>query len=254
MTKGKNPEIDNDEYTKLEEVSEKYDPSNPENDFDYWIIQYDFHALNKWIIGDKVIELGCGKGVLTKKLARKCKELKVVEGSLENINHVKNELNDLNNISYYHSLWQDFNYKRNDISDVVFSSGLEHINKEVSSIIFNNIKNWLKPGGKLHIIVPNSNSLHRKVALYMGLIKDVHELSPRDLLLKHERVFDKDLLFEEIKENGFIIKHQEGIFLKPLPNSMMMKLKEDVIRGFGEISVEYPDDSAHIYVVCENKH
>jgi 2-polyprenyl-3-methyl-5-hydroxy-6-metoxy-1,4-benzoquinol methylase len=238
-------------FSDLEEVSNNYDPSNPENDFDYWLIQFDFQSLDNYLIGDKVLELGCGKGVLTNKLAKKCKQLILVEGSIRYIDYVKEELKNQNNIEYHHSLWEEFHYGASDISDVIFSSGLEHINKKTAIKIFDNIKKWLRPGGKLHIIVPNANSLHRRVAYHMGLIKDVHELSDRDRLLKHERVFDKDILYDEIQENGFKITHWEGIFLKPLPNSMMMKFNNDIIKGFNGISNELPDYCAHIYTVCE---
>jgi 16S rRNA A1518/A1519 N6-dimethyltransferase RsmA/KsgA/DIM1 with predicted DNA glycosylase/AP lyase activity len=36
-------------------------------------------------VGDKIIELGYGRGVLTEKLAEVCKELIVVDGPKENI-------------------------------------------------------------------------------------------------------------------------------------------------------------------------
>jgi len=44
-------------------------------DFDYWLIQYDFNSLKNQLLGDKVIELGYGRGILTEKLSNVCKEL-----------------------------------------------------------------------------------------------------------------------------------------------------------------------------------
>ncbi len=235
----------------LEKIAKNYDPSNPNYDFDYWLIQYDFNSLNKFLIGDKIIELGCGRGVLTEKLAEVCKELIVVDGSKENINYVKKKLKEMKNIDYYQSLWENFEYKSNDISDIVFSMGLEHLGEKNVLNVLKKIKKYLSENGKLHIIVPNAYSLHRKVAYQMGIISDVHDLSERDQLYGHKRVYDKELLLHEINECDYKIVHVEGIFLKPLPNSMMMELNEDVIHGFGEISKEYPDNSAHIYVICQ---
>lgn len=245
--------VDKTKFNYLEEVSDKYDPSDPKKDFDYWLIQFDFQTISKNLIGKKVIELGCGKGVLTKRLSKICEKLIVVEGSQNYIEDVKKELGVKNNIEYHHSLWQEFNYENDDISDVIFSSGLEHVNTFTASEIFENIKKWLKPNGRLHIIVPNANSLHRRVAYHMGIIKDVHELSDRDILLKHERVFDKESLFEEVTENNLDIKKYEGIFLKPLPNAMMKNLNPEIIYGFNEISEELSDFCAHIYVMCVKK-
>jgi len=236
---------------ELEEIARSYDPSSPEKDFDYWLINFDFEALSKFIIGEKVIELGCGKGVLTEKLAKVCKEVTAVEGSMENINYVQRKLKDYSNIYYCHSYWEEFEHKNSDISDVVFFMGLEHLNKEAASNVLSKIKNWLRSDGKLHITVPNAYSLHRRVAWYMNAIKDVHEFSERDKLFGHKRVYDKETLFKELKDCGYRILHWEGIFLKPLPNNGMMDLNEKIIRGFYEVGKELPDYCAHIYAVCE---
>jgi 2-polyprenyl-3-methyl-5-hydroxy-6-metoxy-1,4-benzoquinol methylase len=235
---------------ELEKIAQKYDPSSPEKDFDYWLIQFDFETLSKFLVGKKVIELGCGRGILTEKLTKICDEIIVVEGSEKNINFVKEKLNN-SKVKFYHCLWEDFEYKNCDISDVVLSMGLEHLDEEAALKILNKIKNWLKPNGRLHIVVPNAYSLHRRVAYYMGMIKDVHEFSERDRLFGHKRVYDKEMLFRELKSCGYKILHWEGIFLKPLTNAMLMNLNEKVIRGFYEVGKELPDYCAHIYVVCE---
>lgn len=236
----------------LEKIAKYYDPTDPKKDFDYWLITYDFNSLSSFLLGDKVIELGCGRGVLTEKLSDVCKELIVVEGSENNIKFAKEALKNKKNISYHHSLWQNFDYP-SDVSDIVFSMGLEHLDRNEAIITLNKLKSCLQENGRMHIIVPNANSLHRRVAYHMGLIKDVHELSDRDKLYGHKRVYDKNLLFEELNKCGYKIIHNEGIFLKPLPNSMMIKFSEEIIKGFCKISKEYPDECAHIYAICVNK-
>ena len=236
---------------ELEKIAERYDPSSSEKDFDFWLIQFDFETLCKFLIGKRVIEVGCGRGVLTEKLAKVCEELIVVEGSQKNIAHVREKLKNYPNVKFYHLLWQDFEYKNSDISDVVFFMGLEHLNKETALKVLNTIRNWLRPDGKLHVVVPNAYSLHRRVAWYMDMIKDVHEFSERDKLFGHKRVYDKEMLFKELKDCGYKILHWEGVFLKPLPNAMMVNLNEKIIRGFYEVGKELPDHCAHILAVCE---
>lgn len=233
----------------LEEIAKKYDPTTPAKDFDYWLIQYDFDSLSKFLIGDKVLELGCGKGVLTEKLSGVCRELIIIEGSKKNINYVRKRIKK-DTIKFTHSLWQDFEYSSKDISDIIFSMGLEHLDPEDSIDILKKLKKYLKKDGRLHIIVPNAYSLHRRVAYYMGIIQDVHELSNRDRLYGHKRVYDKNLLFDEVKKCGYKIIHWEGVYLKPLPNQMMMDLNPDVIRGFYNMGSELPDYCTHLYIVC----
>jgi hypothetical protein len=84
----------------------------------------------------------------------------------------------------------------------------------------------------------------------MNLLEDVHELSEGNQLLGHARVYDKEMLFDELKECGFDVLHWEGIFLKPLPNDMMTSLDRSVIYGLYQIGRELPDYCAHIYALC----
>jgi hypothetical protein len=63
----------------LDELAEKYDPTSPEKDFDFWLLNFDFEVLTKFLKGKKVIELGCSRGYLTQKLASICKTVSVVE-------------------------------------------------------------------------------------------------------------------------------------------------------------------------------
>jgi len=234
----------------LDNIARNYDPSTPEKDFDYWLIQFDFETLLKYLVGDRVIELGCGRGVLTEKLAGVCKELEVVEGAKRNIEFTINRIGRLPNVRFHESLWQEFEYGR-EASDVVFFMGLEHLDKRTGHIVVAKTKEWLSKGGLLHVVVPNAESLHRRVAYHMGMISDTHELSKRDQLYGHQVVYDRQGLFDLLAECGYRINHWEGVFLKPLPNDMMMNLGEDVIKGFGRIGTELPDYCAHIYTVCE---
>ena len=216
---------------RLDEIATIYDPTSQQKDFDYWYIQFDMEVLSKFLIGEKVIELGCGKGVLTERLAQTCQKLIIVEGAEANIAFVSNKLNRHSNLEFRQSLWQDFDYAGDDISDIVFFMGLEHLDHKNALSVLRQVKSFLKPDGRLHVVVPNARSLHRRIACCMNLIKDVHELSDRDRLLGHTRVYDKEMLLNELKECGFDILHWEGIFLKPFPNEIMISLNESVIRG-----------------------
>jgi len=235
---------------ELDDIASIYDPTSPQKDFDYWYIQFDMDVLAKFLIGEKVVELGCGKGDATEKLALRCQNLIVVEAAEANITIVSNRLKEHSNVEFYHSLWQDFEYAAADISDVVFFMGLEYINHETALFVLKKMRSLLKPHGRLHVVVPNARSLHRRIAYYMNLIEDVYELSDRDKLLGHVRVYDKEMLLNELEECGFHILHWEGIFLKPFPNDMMKPLDKSIILGLYEIGRELPDYCAHIYTLC----
>jgi len=235
---------------QLDEEAATYDPTSPEKDFDYWFTQFDIDVLGLFLIGEKVIELGCGKGNVTEKLAQRCQKLIVVEAAEANIAIVSRRLKERSNVEFYHSLWQDFDYAATDISDIVFFMGLQYLDHEETLFVLRKIRHFLRPQGRLHVVVPNAKSLHRRIAYCMNLIKDVHELSEKNQALGHARVYDKEMLFNELKECGFDVLHWEGIFLKPLPDHMMTSLDTDVMYGLYEIGRELPDYCAHIYALC----
>ena len=166
--------------------------------------------LERFLIGEKVIELGCGKGNVTEKLAQKCQKLIVVDAAEANIAITSNRLKERSNVEFYLSLWQDFNYAAADISDVVFFMGLQYLNQESTLSVLRKIRSFLRPQGRLHVVVPNAKSLHRPFAYCMNLIKDVHELSERNQLLGHARVYDKEMLFDELKQCSFDVLHWGG--------------------------------------------
>jgi len=235
---------------QLDDAAAIYDATSPQKDFDYWLIQFDMDVLSKFLIGEKVIELGCGKGVSTEKLAQRCKKLIVVEGAEANITIASNRVKKYPNVEFCHSLWQDFDYTADDISDIVWFMGLDSLDRENALIVLRRMKSLLKPYGRVHIVVSNARSLHRRIAYLMNLIKDVHELNDRNKSFGQTRVYDKEMLFNELKECGFDILHWEGVFLKPFPNDLMMPLDGSIIHGLYEIGKELPDYCAQIYALC----
>lgn len=234
----------------LDDSAAIYDPTSPQKDFDYWYIQFDMDVLSKFLIGEKVIELGCAKGVSTEKLAQWCKKLIVVEGAEANITTARNRLKKYSNVEFCHSLWQDFDYTTDDISDIVWFMGLDSLDHENALLVLRKIRSFLRPKGRLHVVVPNAKSLHRRLACCMNLIEDIHEPSERHKLFGQTRVYDKEMLLCELKECGFDVLHWEGIFLKPFPNDLMIPLNRSIIHGLYQIGRELPDYCAHIYALC----
>ena len=215
-----------------------------------WYTQFDMNVLEKFLIGKKVIELGCYKGAATERLVKSCQELIVVEAAKTYITYVSDRLKEYSNCTFIHSTWQDFDYAASDISDVVFFMGLQYLDRKDAKFVLRKIKSFLEPDGRLHIVVPNARSLHRRIAYYMGLIDDVHVLSDRNNVRGHRRVYDNDILHSELKECGFNVSHWEGVFLKPFPDDMMSQIDENVLYGLCEIGRELPDYCAHLYALC----
>jgi 2-polyprenyl-3-methyl-5-hydroxy-6-metoxy-1,4-benzoquinol methylase len=199
------------------------------------------------------LELGCSDGKMTEAIAEVIDELHVVDASEEFLNQAKSR--NLANVSYFNSLFET--YVTNVQYDYVFASYvLEHV-YEVKAVL-NMAQKVLKPSGKLFAVVPNARALSRQLALHMGLINDLKELTENDIKHGHRRVYDRTSFNRDLEEAGFSIMYQGGIMLKILADFQMNKLigdnflTEQHIEGLYKLGLEYPDFSGSLFAICVN--
>jgi len=229
-----------------------------EEDFDIVFMWYNFVVAHEYFIGDTFLELGCATGESTISLLKFASVIDVVEGSKINIDVTKKKLGLVPKyntvVNFYKNFWEEFDYKNNYYTDILFFRGLEHI--ENPSIVLKRLYHALKPGGRLHIVVPNAQSLHRKIGVSMGLLKEIHELNERDKRVGHKRVFDISTLIEVVQSNEFRVVDWCGVMLKILSNKQMQKLCRDdlsLARAFFEVGREIPDKCAELYLCAERQ-
>ena len=109
----------------------------------------------------------------------------------------------------------------------------------------------------LHVNVPNSHSLHRLLAKHIGLIKDEHQMSKRNISLQQQRVFDLDSLEKTLSNAGFKIIDKGSYFIKPFTHAQMEKLIESgicddkMLDGFFSLADDLPKFGSEIYANCK---
>ena len=117
--------------------------------------------------------------------------------------------------------------------------------------MINNIASFLLPGGLVVAVVPNAESLHRQLAVMIGIQEAVHTLSPRDKMVGHQRVFTLDELVSDFEEAGLNVEERFGYFVKIIPNSMMSEWSPQLLRALTNISHQLPPNLlANIGVVA----
>jgi 2-polyprenyl-3-methyl-5-hydroxy-6-metoxy-1,4-benzoquinol methylase len=220
----------------LDKIAENYHTSSHKDKFIEDECQmYTLDWINNYIKDDlNVLELGYGEGVLTNYLSGLKINLDVVEGSKVLVE--KGQILHPN-IVFHHSFFEDFfPIKKYDL--IVCTHVLEHVDNP--SIILDNLYNWLAENGTALIIVPNSESIHRQLAVIMNLQKNNSDLSERDHLVGHKRVYDYKQLDIDIYNSSLEVIKREGFFLKTLPNSMMLNFDKDLIKALNAISSKLP--------------
>lgn len=198
-----------------------------------------------------VLELGFGDGITFRSLAHHC-QLSVVDGSqliVDEAQRVREEIGA--DAMVYKSYFEEF--EPDTSFDYVFASHvLEHVANP--DLIVEKFDHWLKPTGQAIIVVPNSQSIHRRLATIMGLQPRLDSLSARDLLVGHLRVYDLSEMESLLRTKGWEIVERRGFFLKPLSNSQMINFDSNLIRAMCEISDSVPPDlCANIALVVSRK-
>jgi trans-aconitate methyltransferase len=222
--------------SKIESIAKDYHGSSqPDLHIENLCQQFEMDWLREKIRHQScVIDLGYGDGVVSPALA-KFTELTVVEGSVDLCEKARKSLPPAVNV--VNAYFED--YSPSALADfVVASHVLEHVDDPIQ--LLRRIRSWIKPGGAIIAIVPNKESIHRRIARDMGMISKLDELSSRDLLVGHQRVYGLNELIDHLSEAGFIVEEYRGFFLKPLSNGQMLDWSIPALTSLNEIASTTP--------------
>lgn len=212
--------------------------------FDYQLAKYHFASLKPFFKGNIALELGPASGYMTKLLVDEFKTLHVLEGSESLLKEIPN----YPNVTKFQSLFEDF-ITTQKYDSIIMSHVLEHI--ENPSVVLKKIYNWLADDGIFLVSVPNAKSIHRLVAVEMGMLTNEYELNSRDHELGHFRVYDMNTLSAQMIEAGFKIHEKGGVFFKPLSNGQIEdNWTPEMIEGFYKIGKYFQENCADLFMVC----
>ena len=146
-----------------------------------------------------VMEIGLGDGMFTSFLAEDFQSVIAVDASENTIASVKLKLAGRDNITYLVSYIEQLQLDA-PVDNIVLSHLLEHLPDPAGSLA--KMNDLLAPGGIIYVSVPNALSLHRQVAVHMGLLKTCNALNDMDRQLGHLRVYTPKLLQEHVVRPG----------------------------------------------------
>lgn len=195
----------------------------------------------------RVLELGYGMGRTTRELRRRGVDLEVLEGSPLLAATAREAQPDL---VVHEGLFETWTPPAEPFDAILAPHVLEHV--EDPRALLHRLHGWLVPGGRLVAVVPNAESLHRRLAVRMALQERLDTLSPRDHLVGHRRVYTLDGLRADVESAGLRCRDELGWFLKTLPNGMMLDFPAPLLHALFTISDELePRMLANIGVVAE---
>lgn len=178
--------------------------------YDKWCACYDINNEEMSILKDNiliknktVLDIGCGTGRLTIRLAQEAKEVYGIDLDNYSIDVLNNKIADnrIKNIkTYCKDIFEiDFPSKIFDI--IVFSWSLYSLPNDGYSILFEKIHSWLSDGGKMLILQPE-NGEFEEVMRSVFVENQKHEeydecLKFVDLLSEKLFVLDKEFLIHQ---------------------------------------------------------
>lgn len=212
--------------------------------FDYQVAEFGFRTIKPFFKGKLALELGPASGYMTKTLVNEFDNLHIVEAAKDLLDQIP----DYPNVAKHHALFEEFETDLR-FDTIIMSHVLEHIYDP--QVVLKRILGWLKDDGVFVVSVPNAKSLHRLVAVEMGLLTSEYQLNQRDLDLGHYRVYDLDSLRKDVSDAGFSIRHSGGYFLKPLSNGQIeQNWNQQMIDGFYKVGAHFQQNCAEIFAVC----
>jgi 2-polyprenyl-3-methyl-5-hydroxy-6-metoxy-1,4-benzoquinol methylase len=226
------------------DYSSTYDP---DVDFDAWYTDVTAAAVVDHVrAGDRVLELGCATGRMSARLARAGAEVLGVDRSVAYIERAADR--GLPGARFVVADVEEHLRRERRRYHHVVATNLLHELEDPARFV-TDAAGRLHPDGLLHLSLQNPGSLHRLVALEMGLIDDLHTTSDRGLAYGTRRSLTRDELVGLGTAAGLTPVLVTGLCLKPLPNALMATLPPAILDGMAVAARHAPDVAALNYVV-----
>ena len=236
----------------LEEVSATY---RRDSEQDNRMRELCIRTMRPWMSKtDSVLEVGCSDGFMTEMLSGMAETVDVVEASARFAELARHR--GLPNVSVHHGMVESYVPHRR-FDKIALSWVLTHVLD--ASQLLQTLRGWLSERGLMFVVVPNARVLSRQLALHMGLVDDLYQLTENDRKHGHKRVYDRVTLRRQLEGAGFDVVSECGLMLKPLADFQMDQLYErgvlveEHIEGLFRLRLEYPDSASAIFCVCRAK-
>jgi 2-polyprenyl-3-methyl-5-hydroxy-6-metoxy-1,4-benzoquinol methylase len=232
---------------RLDEIAEEYHQANMQDMFIENMGQlYELPWIHSQIPrGSRILDLGYGDGLVFDSLLNFAEtndcSVSMIEGSGKLVEQAQKHANGRAKVeqSFFETYTSDRKF------DVILASHvLEHVDDPVE--LLKHMASICNKGAKIVGLVPNSGSIHRRLAVRMGLQPYLDSLSSRDHLVGHQRVYSLATLTEHFNSSPWQIKETRGFFLKPLANSQLLSYDKALISALLQISDELPTE------ICAN--
>ena len=199
----------------------------------------------------KILEVGCGVNPIFTSLDQACK-VTVIEPSKELFDIALFKSKCYKNSRVVNTILEDFE-SSNEFDLIVLSSILHEVTDKKK--FMEKVLSLSGTGTKIYINVPNAKSIHRLLAVCMGLIEDEFEISDTQLKMQQlSKPFTTESLSNFVQNCGFHVIDFGTIFVKPFTHKQMQSLvdsaflNEDILNGLNKLALYLPEIGSEIWM------
>jgi 2-polyprenyl-3-methyl-5-hydroxy-6-metoxy-1,4-benzoquinol methylase len=219
---------------------------DPDTDFDrHFTVGTADLVASRVLSGQTVLELGCAAGLMTERLARTGASIVAVDREGAYLTRVG--ARGLERVTCRQADLE--RYTDDAVYDHVVATNVLHELDDPHALLVR-ARGWLAPGGLLHVSLQNPDSIHRLVALELGLIDSIDSVSELGSRYATRRLYTAAAFDELAVSAGLHVQRREPVLLKPLPNALMATLPEDVIAGLMRVAHRFPEHGAMNLFTC----
>lgn len=227
------------EVLTLERIASEYQNPDPGRVVDRKFLSWTVDRTLPWLRGPDILELGFGDDQWTERIINRFGHSHIVDASQTLLEEAKEKYGP--RITTNDSLFEDFQPSKG-FDTIIASYVLEHVEDPVQ--ILKRTVGWLKPFGHVIIIVPHADSIHRRLAVAMGIQSATDQLGPTDRQMGHRRVYTISHMESDIAQAGLRVVQKRGTLLKPLPQGMLTHFSPTMIEGFMKLGDTIPMEYA----------
>lgn len=222
---------------------------DPDSDFDSRYTRATIARIAPHVLaGERVLELGCATGLMTAGLAARGARVTALDRSDAYLARAR--ARGLAGVRFVEARLEEEGWEEragDGFSHVLACNLIHELPDPLDALT--RAGALLAADGVVHLTLQNPYSIHRLVALEMGLLDDPRGISGRGRRYSTLRIWDADELIELAWEAGLRVVAREGVMLKPLANEMMAALPDEVLDGFERAARHLPDNCAMNYLV-----
>lgn len=236
----------NKEIEHLETISAFYEKGNY---MDELMIDREIEIIKRYPTeGKNALEVGCGSGFATEKLCKIFDDIEIIEPSHKNVDLLKRRVPD---VICHEILLENFSTTRK-YDFIFFLNVIEHVEDPVESLKF--LADLVKHEGLIFISGPNCMSLNRRAGYKMGTLDSYDKMAPKDYEVGHRRLYTVDMLRDHCDLAGLKVLSMKGMYLKPLSETQMIALGDDVVRAFYALGEDVPQYCASLLAIATKKY